>query len=202
MSNPRYLTSYKAGIKITHQLGDFLDRAPHPVTAEEIHLNGALEKTGARVVETDLGEWIIQLRHEGPSHMVMPAIHLSRYQVSDLFTEVTRVKQGDDIQRLVKVARKELRAEYVQADMGISGANFAVAEAGMIGTVTNEGNLRLVTTLPRVHVVIAGLEKLIPTVAEALRVINASPDWKPGSVLGKTVKAEISMYVEFRLEKK
>ncbi len=145
------------------------------MTAEEIHLNGALEKTGARVVETDLGEWIIQLRHEGPSHMVMPAIHLSRYQVSDLFTEVTRVRQGDDIQRLVKVARKELRAEYVQADMGISGANFAVAEAGMIGTVTNEGNLRLVTTLPRVHVVIAGLEKLIPTVAEALRVIQVLP---------------------------
>ena len=146
------------------------------MTAEEIHLNGALEKEGFRVVETDLGEWIIQLRHEGPSHMVMPAIHLSRYQVADLFTDVTHVQQDrEDIQKLVKVARKELRSEYVNADMGISGANFAVAEAGVIGTVTNEGNLRLVTTMPRVHVVLAGLEKLIPTVADALKVLQVLP---------------------------
>ncbi len=146
------------------------------MTAEEIHLNPALEKEGFHVVESDLGEWIIQLRHEGPSHMVMPAIHLSRYQVADLFTDVTKVQQDrEDIQKLVKVARRELRSEYVNADMGISGANFAVAEAGLIGTVTNEGNLRLVTTLPRVHVVLAGLEKLIPTVAEALRVIQVLP---------------------------
>lgn len=146
------------------------------MTAEEIHLNDALEKEGCRVVESDLGEWIIQLRHEGPSHMVMPAIHLSRYQVADLFTEVTHVQQDrEDIQKLVKVARKELRGEYVKADMGISGANFAVAEAGLIGTVTNEGNLRLVTTLPRVHVVLAGLEKLIPTVADALKVLQVLP---------------------------
>lgn len=146
------------------------------MTAEEIHLNDALEKEGCRVVETDLGEWIIQLRHEGPSHMVMPAIHLSRYQVADLFTDVTHVQQDrEDIQKLVKVARKELRSEYVKADMGISGANFAVAEAGLIGTVTNEGNLRLVTTMPRVHVVLAGLEKLIPTVADALKVLQVLP---------------------------
>ncbi len=145
------------------------------MTAEEIHLNTALEKDGFRVVETDLGEWIIQLRHEGPSHMVMPAIHLSRYQVSDLFSDVTKIKQGSDIQKLVKVARRELRAEYVNADMGISGANFAVAEAGVVGTCTNEGNLRLVTTLPRVHVIIAGLEKLIPTIDEALRCIQILP---------------------------
>lgn len=146
------------------------------MTAEEIHLNDALEKEGCRVVETDLGEWIIQLRHEGPSHMVMPAIHLSRYQVADLFTDVTHVQQDrEDIQKLVKVARKELRSEYVKADMGISGANFAVAEAGLIGTVTNEGNLRLVTTMPRVHVVLAGLEKLIPTVTDALKVLQVLP---------------------------
>ena len=145
------------------------------MTAEEIHLNPALEKVGCQVDETDLGEWIIQLRHEGPSHMVMPAIHLSRYQVSDLFTDVTKVRQGDDIQKLVKVARKELRSVFVNADMGISGANFAVAESGTIGTVTNEGNLRLVTTLPRVHVIIAGLEKLIPTIGEALKVIRVLP---------------------------
>ncbi|MBQ9105947.1 MAG: LUD domain-containing protein [Mailhella sp.] len=146
------------------------------MTAEEIHLNPALEKEGFRVIETDLGEWIIQNRNEGPSHMVMPAIHLSRYQVADLFTEITKKEQDrEDIQKMVKVARKELRAEYINADMGISGANFAVAEAGVVGTVTNEGNLRLVTTLPRVHVILAGLEKLIPTVADALRCIQVLP---------------------------
>ena len=146
------------------------------MTAEEIHLNPALEREGFRVVETDLGEWIIQNRNEGPSHMVMPAIHLSRYQVADLFTEITKKEQDrEDIQKMVKVARKELRAEYINADMGISGANFAVAEAGVVGTVTNEGNLRLVTTLPRVHVILAGLEKLIPTVADALRCIQVLP---------------------------
>ena len=146
------------------------------MTAEEIHLNPALEREGFRVVETDLGEWIIQNRNEGPSHMVMPAIHLSRYQVADLFSEITKKQQDrEDVQKMVKVARKELRAEYVNADMGISGANFAVADTGLIGTVTNEGNLRLVTTLPRVHVVLAGLEKLIPTVADALRCIQVLP---------------------------
>ena len=146
------------------------------MTAEEIHLNPALEREGFRVVETDLGEWIIQNRNEGPSHMVMPAIHLSRYQVADLFSEITKKQQDrEDVQKMVKVARKELRAEYVNADMGISGANFAVAETGVVGTVTHEGNLRLVTTLPRVHVILAGLEKLIPPVAAALRCIQVLP---------------------------
>lgn len=146
------------------------------MTAEEIHLNPALEREGFRVVETDLGEWIIQNRNEGPSHMVMPAIHLSRYQVADLFSEITKKQQDrEDVQKMVKVARKELRAEYVNADMGISGANFAVAETGVVGTVTNEGNLRLVTTLPRVHVILAGLEKLVPTIADALRCIQVLP---------------------------
>ncbi|NCC25606.1 MAG: lactate utilization protein, partial [Deltaproteobacteria bacterium] len=110
------------------------------MTAEETHLNDHLEEKGLTVVESDLGEWIIQLRHEGPSHMVMPAIHLSRYQVADLFTKETKKEQDPDIQKLVKVARRELRKEYAQADMGVSGANFAVAETGTIGLVTNEGN--------------------------------------------------------------
>ena len=132
------------------------------MTAEEIQLNPYLEKEGFIVDETDLGEWIIQLRHEGPSHMVMPAIHLSRYQVADDFTKETGVKQdAEDIQRLVKVARVQLRRKFINGDMGISGCNFAVAEMGAVSTVTNEGNARMVTTLPRVHVAIAGLDKLI-----------------------------------------
>ena len=145
------------------------------MTAEETLLNHHLEADGIEVTETDLGEWIIQLRHEGPSHMVMPAIHLSRDQVADLFTDVTKKQQSNEIEKLVKVARRELRAKYIEADMGISGANFAVAETGGIGIVTNEGNARLVTTLPRVHVALCGLDKLTPKLHDALRVIKALP---------------------------
>ena len=145
------------------------------MTAEETLLNHALEDEGLEVTETDLGEWIIQLRNEGPSHMVMPAIHLSRYQVGDLFTDVTGKKQDADIDKLVKVARRELRQKYIEADMGITGANFAVAETGGIGLVTNEGNARLVSTLPRVHVALMGMDKLLPTLHDALRILKVLP---------------------------
>ena len=145
------------------------------MTAEETLLNHHLEAQGLEVTETDLGEWIIQLRHEGPSHMVMPAIHLSRHQVADLFSDVTGHKQESDIERLVKVARRELRQKFVEADMGVSGANFAIAESGTIGLTTNEGNARLVTTLPRIHVALVGLDKLVPTLKEALRILRVLP---------------------------
>ncbi len=145
------------------------------MTAEETLLNHALEKQGLTVTESDLGEWIIQLRHEGPTHMVMPAIHLSRQQVSELFTKVTGTTQSTDIDRLVKVARRELREKFVQADMGISGANFAIAKTATLGTVTNEGNLRLTTTLPRVHVALVGLDKLVPSMEDALKILRVLP---------------------------
>jgi L-lactate utilization protein LutC len=145
------------------------------MTAEETLLNHHLEDLGLEVTETDLGEWIIQLRHEGPTHMVMPAIHLSRHQVADLFSDVTGHKQEVDIQKLVKVARRELRRKFAEADMGISGGNFAISETGTIAICTNEGNGRLTTTLPRVHVALVGLDKLTPTIADALRVIKALP---------------------------
>jgi iron-sulfur cluster protein len=145
------------------------------MTAEETLLNHHLEKHGFQVTETDLGEWIIQLRGEGPSHMVMPAIHLSRYQVADLFTGVTGKTQASEIERLVKVARRELRQKFVEADMGISGANFAVADTGTIGLVTNEGNARLVTTLPGIHVALVGLDKLVPTLDRALDILRILP---------------------------
>mgnify|MGYP006287921369 FL=1 len=145
------------------------------MTAEETLLNHHLEAEGLEVTETDLGEWIIQLRHEGPSHMVMPAIHLSRYQVADLFTDVTGKPQESEIERLVKVARRELRRKYVEADMGITGANFAIADSATIGLTTNEGNARLVTTLPRVHVALVGLDKLMPRLHDALRINRVLP---------------------------
>ncbi|MGD9364773.1 MAG: LUD domain-containing protein [Desulfobacteraceae bacterium] len=145
------------------------------MTAEETLLNHYLELKGYEVTETDLGEWIIQLRGEGPSHMVMPAIHLSRFQVADLFTDVTGNRQDHDIEKLVKVARRELRPKFVEADMGITGANFAIADTATIGLVTNEGNARLVATLPRVHVALVGLEKLMPTLQDALAVLKVLP---------------------------
>jgi iron-sulfur cluster protein len=145
------------------------------MTAEETHLNKWLENEGLEVTETDLGEWIIQLRHEGPSHMVMPAIHLSRYQVADLFSDVTGKNQDSEIEKLVKVARKQLREKFFTADMGITGANYAIAESATIGIVTNEGNARLVTTLPKVHVALIGIDKLLPSIDQALFINQVLP---------------------------
>ena len=146
------------------------------MTAEEIGLNAHLEAAGIEVNETDLGEWIVQLRKERPSHMVMPAIHLSRGQVADEFEKATgRAQDHEDVQKLVKTARAELRPKFHAADMGISGANFLVAETGSLAIVTNEGNGRLVNTLPRVHVALAGLDKLIPTLDDALTALQVLP---------------------------
>ncbi|MCP4112571.1 MAG: 4Fe-4S dicluster domain-containing protein [Desulfobacteraceae bacterium] len=158
------------------------------MTAEETFLNDHLEKEGLKVTETDLGEWIIQLRNEGPSHMVIPAIHLSRKEVAQLFAKVTGDDQyPDDINAMVKIARKELRQTFLEADMGISGANFAIAESGTIGIVTNEGNARLTTTLPRVHVALAGIDKLIPDLKSALRILRILPKNAAGQAISSYV---------------
>lgn len=158
------------------------------MTAEETFLNDHLEKEGFLVTETDLGEWIIQLRREGPSHMVMPAIHLSRREVAELFTTVTgQVQDPDDINGMVKVARRKLRQAFLEADMGITGANFAIAETGTIGLVTNEGNGRLVTTLPRVHVALIGYDKLVPNLKSALRILRALPRSATGQLISTYV---------------
>jgi iron-sulfur cluster protein len=158
------------------------------MTAEETFLNDHLEKEGYEVTETDLGEWIIQMRHEGPSHMVMPAIHLSRKEVAELFTKVTGTHQDpDDISGMVKVARRELRRRFLEADMGISGANFAIAGTGTIGIVSNEGNGRLVTTLPRIHVALVGVDKLVPDLNSALRILKALPRNATGQLISTYV---------------
>ena len=145
------------------------------MATEEIHLNVHLLENGiSSVTETDLGEWIIQLAGQTPSHMVMPAIHMTKEEVTELFEKEVHERLTSDIPRLVKVARNELRPRFLEADMGITGANIAVAETGSIVLVTNEGNARLVSTLPRIHVALVGLEKLVeefstvPTILEAL----------------------------------
>jgi L-lactate dehydrogenase complex protein LldF len=138
------------------------------MATEEIHLNAALEAEGIAVTETDLGEWIIQLAKEPPSHIIAPAIHKTKGQVAALFSAAVQEDLPDDPEVLTAVARRELRQKFLQADMGISGANFAVADTGTIVVVTNEGNGRLVTTLPRIHVAIMGMEKIIPSLSDLM----------------------------------
>jgi len=145
------------------------------MASEEIHLNKHLAANGIQADETDLGEWIIQLAHQTPSHMVMPALHLTKEEVSDLFSKEIKQPLSNDIQQLVKVARKELREKFFNADMGISGANIAIAETGTIAIVTNEGNARMVTTLPKIHVALVGLEKLVEKYDDATPILTALP---------------------------
>ncbi len=145
------------------------------MATEEIHLNPYLEKAGISVGETDLGEWIIQLAGQTPSHMVMPAIHMTKEEVSDLFSKEIDERLTSDIPRLVKVARERLRPMFLQADMGISGGNIAVAETGSIVLMTNEGNARLVTSLPKIHVALVGIEKLVASYADIAPILKALP---------------------------
>src|ERR1044071_2254270 len=136
------------------------------MTTEETHLNTALESAGMRVVETDLGEYIIQLADEPPSHIIAPAIHKTRGQVSDLFTSELGTPPTDDIAQMTSTARATLRDRFASADVGISGVNFAIAETGTIVIVENEGNIRLTTSLPRIHIAMMGIEKVIPRFAD------------------------------------
>ena len=145
------------------------------MASEEVDLNPALEEAGIGVTETDLGEWIISLAGHKPSHMVMPAIHLNRYQVSEYFSRELDTSIEPDIAFMVHTARVTLREKFLSADMGITGANFGIAENGAVGLVTNEGNARLVTTLPPIHVVIIGYEKLIPTLRDAAPILRLLP---------------------------
>jgi iron-sulfur cluster protein len=153
------------------------------MATEEIHLNDHLLRAGIDVKETDLGEWIIQLAGQRPSHMVMPAIHLTKEQVADLFSKEVEVRLTTDIPRLVKVARGQLREPFLRADMGISGANIAIAESGSLVIVENEGNARLVTTLPNIHVAVVGVEKLVGRVADAVPILRALPRAATGQLL-------------------
>jgi L-lactate dehydrogenase complex protein LldF len=153
------------------------------MATEEIHLNTFLEGEGIRCRETDLGEWIIQLAGQRPSHMVLPAIHLTKEQVSDIFSKEVEERLSTDIPRLVAVAREQLREAFLTADLGITGANVAVAETGTLALVTNEGNARLVSTLPRIHVAIVGLEKLVATTEDLVPIIRALPKSATGQLL-------------------
>ena len=138
------------------------------MATEEIHLNDALAAAGVTPVETDLGEYIIQLAHERPSHIIAPAIHKTKGQVAELFARELKREVAADPEVLTRIARAELREKFLQADLGITGANFAVADTGTVVLVTNEGNGRMVTSLPRVHVAVMGVEKVVPSMTDLM----------------------------------
>jgi len=149
------------------------------MVTEEIELNHALEGRGIRVYETDLGEFIVQLAGQRPSHITAPALHMTKEEIADLFREKLKVKTEPDPRQLTEIARKLLREEFLAADMGISGGNFLVAETGTLILVTNEGNGRMCTSLPPVHVAIVGIEKILP-------------DWDSAAVMLKLLARSVS----------
>lgn len=137
------------------------------MVTEEISLNQKLEEVGCRVIETDLGEYILQMDdHDPPSHIVVPALHKNKEQIRDVFANKMDYKNSEKPEELALFARESLRQEFLQADMGITGCNFAVAETGSITLVTNEGNADLVAALPKTQVVVMGMERLVPTFEE------------------------------------
>jgi L-lactate dehydrogenase complex protein LldF len=145
------------------------------MVSEEIGLNHALEAEGYEVVETDLGEFIIQLRGESPAHIITPAVHLRKEQVGETFKERLGIPYTADIPTMTDAARERLRQSFFNADIGLSGVNFGVAESGTICLVTNEGNGRMVTTLPPVHIALMGIERLVPTMADLSLMLNLLP---------------------------
>jgi L-lactate dehydrogenase complex protein LldF len=130
------------------------------MVTEEIRLNTALDDAGIETLETDLGEYIIQLANEAPSHIIAPAVHKSKEDVGRLFEDKLGIEYTNDPPSLTRVARKALREKFLAADMGISGCNLACAETGHITTVSNEGNIRMASTLPRIHMVFMGMERI------------------------------------------
>jgi len=144
------------------------------MTAEEIQLREHLEEAGNEVYETDLGEFIIQKLGQRPMHILSPAIHVPREDVAELFTQITGRKQQPDIDKLVATARELLREKFFKADIGISGANVVSADTGTLFMIENEGNIRLATGAPPVHIALVGLEKLVPTLEEAFKVAEVT----------------------------
>jgi L-lactate dehydrogenase complex protein LldF len=145
------------------------------MVTEECALNEHLEREGFEVVETDLGEYILQLAKQPPSHIVAPVMHMNKDEISTLFQEKHHRPRQEDIGTIVNEAREILRPHFLSADMGISGGNFLIAETGSVMLFTNEGNGRLATTVPRVHVAISGIEKIVPTLEDAATLARLLP---------------------------
>ncbi|MBN2357860.1 MAG: lactate utilization protein [Deltaproteobacteria bacterium] len=159
------------------------------MVSEEIALNAALEARGIAVFEGDLGELIVQLRGERPAHITAPALHLDRRQIAALFRRALGQDVDDDPVRLAAAARRFLRPHFLGADAGITGANFVVAESGSVVLVENESNIRLATTLPRLHIAITGIEKLVPRLADLAPLLALLPV----SATGQKASAAVSI---------
>ncbi len=142
------------------------------MATEEIHLNAALEEAGLEVLETDLGEYIAQLAGHAPSHIILPILHMTREDVGQVMHDRLGVAYTDDPQEMAKTARTTLRQQFIEADLGITGANFGVVDEGAICLVSNEGNIRLTTSLPKVHVAVMGIEKLVPSLDELEKLLR------------------------------
>jgi L-lactate dehydrogenase complex protein LldF len=170
---------------VCRRVGATLAVKSKSMVSEEIRLNQALEQAGVKPLETDLGEYLIQLAGTHPAHIVAPAIDLTRERAAQLLSEAEGVPLDPELTTLVSAARRQLREAFLRADVGITGANFAVAETGSICLVTNEGNGRLVASLPRVHVALLGMERLVPTLDELavlLRLLARSGTGQPLTV--------------------
>lgn len=155
------------------------------MTSEEIELNEYFEKRGIEAVETDLGEYIIQLARQRPYHIVAPALHMTRYDIADLFERKLGAPREIEIEKQTAIARRVLREKFLAAGIGVSGANFLVADSGAVALVENEGNIRLATSAPKVHVAVAGIEKLIPRaqdLATFLKLLGRSGTGQPLTV--------------------
>ncbi len=159
------------------------------MATEEIELNHAFKEAGIEAVETDLGEYIIQLAKERPSHIIAPAIHKTKDDISRLFSEKLNIPNYSEPEQLTKVARERLRDEFLRADMGVSGVNFAVAETGTIVIVENEGNARFSTTVPRIHVALMGIEKVVPRFNDLATLLTV--------LVRSATGQKISTYVSF-----
>ena len=143
------------------------------MVTEEINLNQIIERNGCEVIETDLGEYILQVDDcDPPSHIVVPALHKNRYQIRDIFKEKIGYQGSEDPEELTRYVRDYIRHDFLQADIGITGCNFAVAESGTVTLVTNEGNARLATSLPKTHIAVMGMERIVPTFEELDIVIS------------------------------
>jgi L-lactate dehydrogenase complex protein LldF len=159
------------------------------MTSEEIGINHVLEKNGIEALETDLGEYIVQLAEEPPSHVTAPALHKSREEIGKLFAEKLKIPYTSDPSELTNIARKILREKFLNADIGFSGVNFAIAETGSICIIENEGNARLCNTLPKVHIALMGIEKVIPNLTDFDIFIKLLPR----SATGQRITSYISM---------
>ena len=168
---------------LDHHTKKILVAKSKSMVSEELNLNHELEKENIRVVETDLGEFIVQLRGEKPSHIITPALHLKRQDVGQIFHEKLGIPYTEDIPTLTNTARKVLREVFLTADVGISGANFAVADTGAICLVTNEGNGRMVTTLPPTHIALIGMERIVRNFDDLALMLSLLPRSATGQKL-------------------